>query len=106
MTLILAFLIHIHAAHSAPPAQVPMVLTAYSPETAYGLTRWTERKPEVGVTAACPVAWKMRRVYIRGFGWRVCEDTPARDTLFGLSHVDIFMPSRERALEVGIRALE
>lgn len=86
------------------------VITAYAPETVdprwQGVARWTGAPPVVGYTVACPVEWARARVYIQGYGVRWCEDTP-RDGWYGdKPHLDLFLGSRQEALQHGIRELK
>lgn len=85
------------------------VVSAYAPETVdgrwQGQARWTGQPPVVGVTVACPVAWRGEKVYIEGIGVRWCEDTGRDDYIDGQPHIDVFMNSRQEALNHGIQQL-
>jgi hypothetical protein len=47
----------------------------------------------------------MEWVYIQGYGWRQCQDTP-RDGWYGETpHLDVYLGSREEALNHGVQQL-
>lgn len=91
------------------------VTTAYSTESSGGVARWTGELPALGVTVACPVAWRGEWLVIDGVGLRRCEDTGRWDWWDsgeicgclgehdGAPHVDIFM-THEAAVRWGIQA--
>lgn len=86
-----------------------VVTTAYCPQSTDArwnhTARWTGQPPIVGVTVACPVAWRGEKVYIENYGVRWCEDTPRDDYINGKLHFDIYLGSRQEALNHGIREL-
>lgn len=69
------------------------------------VSRWTGTEPIVGTSAACPVAWRGEKVYIENYGVRWCEDTPRDDYINEKPHLDVYMNSREEALNHGIQTL-
>lgn len=85
------------------------IVSAYAPETVdsrwQGQARWTGQPPVVGQTAACPVAWRGEKVYIETIGVRWCHDTPKDDYIDGKFHFDIYLGSKQEALNHGIREL-
>lgn len=86
------------------------VTTAYAPETVDprwgGIARWSGQPPVVGQTVACPVEWARERIYVQGYGVRWCEDTPARGWYGDSPHIDLFLGSRQEALNHGIQELK
>ncbi len=54
---------------------------------------------------ACPRSWLGQAFDVPGFGVLVCDDTPARETLYGLPHVDIRLPTLQAARVWGIRTI-
>lgn len=82
------------------------IVTGYAPESSNGLTRWTEVRPVVGRTAACPVEWAMLWIWVEGYGERLCEDTP-RTGWYAADepHVDLFFPNAKAAFRHGIVSL-
>lgn len=85
-------------------------ITAYCPQSTDArwnhAARWTGQPPVVGISAACPESWKMQWIHVQGYGLRRCDDTP-RHGWYDEStpHVDIYMATREEALNHGVRQL-
>lgn len=100
-----------YVAVAPPAAPVPPVveyeatITAYSCDPAApmypcNVTRWGSDPQTSG--AACPEAWKLRRVFVAGRWW-LCDDTPRHDYIHGLPHIDLRLADNAAAVEWGIR---
>lgn len=91
-------------------------VTVYTPVESGGpnaVTRW-DGPPVAGHTIACPEAWRGDYVFVAGFGWRQCDDTPRDDYLpyrtydgrvSTLAHVDLFWTAQRynEALQWGVQ---
>lgn len=106
-----------------------VALTGYSSVEAPGVARWgvdpwPGDRPIVGITAACPVAWKGHLVCLdgaqvpgyEGLICRLCQDTGAYDYLpykqpvgdmTTLPHIDLFVGSDPQpATLIGVRPVD
>ena len=89
----------------------PITLTSYSCEqgretTGCEVLRWGGDVMSVGL--ACPVADRGKRYVIEGYehlGVLECNDTPRDEWLLGLKHIDLRLPTRQAAIEVGVRTV-
>lgn len=87
-----------------------VILTSYTCETGSHNPMYPCGQPRWGGNAygpglACPVAWRNRRFELPGYGTFRCDDTPLNESLYGLPHVDLRVPTVYEARQIGIRRL-
>jgi len=112
MTALLLALLSLPATITAavPLEPVPVWATAYTCQDhpannmfPCGTTRWGADPATDGM--ACPSDWARMALFVPTRGILTCDDSGRYDSLYGLPHIDLRVPTYDEAIAFGIREI-